>query len=139
MFNFSKSAPCLFTSETFVKSDMLYKPRTTASRFESHSRRYIRGFIHNIFIYCEQILPERSYYMSEQNSNNQVSINKTNKFLYGSGIKKTTFTSTINETDVEGLKRKINSITQYQKPYISKVFLKFFLKILKMLKFCVII
>jgi hypothetical protein len=60
--------------------------------------------------------------MSEQNSNNQISISKTNKLLYDNGIKKTTFTNTINETDVEGLKRKINSITQYQKPYISKVF-----------------
>ena len=60
--------------------------------------------------------------MLEQNSNNQVSISKTNKLIYDSGNKKTTLTNTINETDVEGLKRKINSITQYQKPYISKVF-----------------
>jgi hypothetical protein len=60
--------------------------------------------------------------MSEQNSNNQVSISKTNKLIYANGIKKTTFTNTINEPDIEGLKRKINSITQYQKPYISKVF-----------------
>jgi len=60
--------------------------------------------------------------MLEQNSNYQVSINKTNKLLYDSANKKTTFTNIINETDVEGLKRKINSITQYQKPYISKLF-----------------
>ena len=60
--------------------------------------------------------------MLEQNSNNQVSINKTNNLVYDSGNKKTTLTNTINETDVEGLKIKINSITQYQKSYISKVF-----------------
>ena len=59
--------------------------------------------------------------MLEQNSNNQVSISKTNNLVYDSGNKKTTLTNTINETDVEGLKRKINSITQYQKPYISKL------------------
>ena len=59
--------------------------------------------------------------MIEQDSNNQISINKTNKLLYDSRIRKTTFTNTINETDAEGLKRKINSITQYQKPYISKL------------------
>jgi len=78
-----------------------YKPRNNPSRFESHSRRYIREFMHNIFIYRDQILPERSYYMLEQNSNNQVSISRTKKLFYDNGIKKTTFTNTINETDSE--------------------------------------
>ena len=39
--------------------------------FESHSRRYIRGFIQNIFIYCAQIVFERRYFMLAQNSNDQ--------------------------------------------------------------------
>ena len=59
--------------------------------------------------------------MLEQNYNNQVSISNKNKLLYDSKNKKTTFTNTINEIDVEGLKRKINSITQYQKPYIKSI------------------
>ena len=64
--------------EDMVKEDSMslnyikfYKPRNNPSKFESHSRRYIREFIHNIFVYRDQILPERSYYMSEQKLDRQ--------------------------------------------------------------------
>lgn len=65
--------------------------------------------------------------MLAQNSDNQQqnSISKSNQlFKENSNNKETTvsFTKSINEIHIETLKRKINSIIQYQKPYISKLF-----------------
>jgi hypothetical protein len=69
--------------------------------------------------------------MLAQNSDKQqISINIENQqFKYNNrdGKKEiTSFTYAVdtinNEIDIESLKRKIKSITQYQKPYISKLF-----------------
>ena len=95
------------------------------AEFEFHSRRYIRGFIQNIFIYCTQIVFERRYFMLAQNSNDQqqqtsMGSNKSNQLFKENNNKETiiafTNNKSINEIPIEVLKRKINSITQYQKP-----------------------
>jgi hypothetical protein len=58
--------------------------------------------------------------MSEQNLDSQISISQRKKLLNDN--KETISSHTINELNIEDLKRKINSITKYQKPYISKLF-----------------
>ena len=69
--------------------------------------------------------------MLAQNSNDQqqqasIGSNKSNQLFKENNNKETTIAFTnnksINEIPIEVLKRKINSITQYQKPYISKLF-----------------
>jgi len=52
--------------------------------------------------------------------------NSDNQQLFNENNKETTVTSfatkSINDIHIEALKRKIKSVTQYQKPYISKLF-----------------
>ena len=101
--------------------------------FESHSRRYIRGFIQNIFIYYAQIVCERRYFMLAQDSDNQQQQNFTSSksnhlFKENSSSNKGTaivsFTNkSINEIQIEVLKRKINGIIQYQKTIHIKIIL----------------
>jgi hypothetical protein len=77
--------------------------------------------------------------MLAQNSDNQqqTSISSKSNQLFkqnNSNNKETAVASftnkSINEIHIEVLKRKINGITQYQKPYISKLFYEILVKVL---------
>ena len=58
------------------------------------------------------MLTQNSYNKQNINNSNQLFHDKTNTFL----------TKSFDDLNIESLKIKINNITQYQKPYISKLF-----------------
>ena len=64
---------------------------------------------------------------SADNQQQTFTSNKDNQLFKENNNKETVVTSitnnkSINKIDIEVLKRKINGITHYQKPYISKLF-----------------